>query len=44
MEEEDNLPLKLLKSYDGTLGEDCTGKTADKSILTGGCIEELELR
>ena len=40
-EEEDNIPLKLLKSYDGT--QDCTGKTTDNDILTA-CIEEMELR
>ena len=39
--EEDNIPLKLLKSYDD--GEDCAGKTTDNEILTG-CIEEMELR
>ena len=39
--EEDNIPLKLLKSYDGT--QDCTGKTTDNDILTA-CIEEMELR
>ena len=43
VEEEDNLPLKLLKSYDGSLGNDCKGKTTDNVILTG-CMEELELR
>ena len=41
VEEEDNIPLKLLKSYDGT--QDCTGKITDDDILTS-CIEEMELR
>ena len=40
-QEEDNIPLKLLKSYDGT--QDCTGKITDDDILTS-CIEEMELR
>ena len=43
VEEEDNIPLKLLKSYDGTQVEDCAGKTTDNDILPG-CIEEMELR
>ena len=39
VEEEDNVPIKLLKSFDGTQDEDCTGK-----ILTVACIEEMEVR
>ena len=39
VEEEDNLPIKLLKNFDGTQDEDCTGK-----ILTAACIEEIEVR